>query len=236
MPPSDDPYTSSNAPPRPKRHLTRTKRGMAPIDRVALVLMAGLVILLCLNIRAKNPIENPPGPIGHVPEFAPARVRVCRAVRRLHAHQHHHHHHKTPGAPSCKPPSLPALYPELFEYMGLDPDTAPGQAAVSKAWTARLADLVPVGGGGASGEGGLCDDACKLTTAAAVKESMLKGFDGGIIEEEGMIHTVASVLWEDDSRAEYIDQILPILRPPASRILIFKRADAGGFEAMCPRD
>ncbi|GKT61303.1 hypothetical protein ColTof4_01388 [Colletotrichum tofieldiae] len=203
--------------------------------------MGGLILLFCSDtIRAtgldqtqnnKHPIEGPSGPLGNGPSVNLARVRVCRAVRRLHAH-----YYRTQVVPSRNSPASPALFPELFEYMGLDPNAAPGQAAVSKAWTARLADLVPVGGGAAGGEGGFCDDVCKSNNVAAVKESMLKGFDGGIVEEEGLIHAVASVLWENDSRAEYVDHFLPVLRPPASRIPIFKRADAGGVEAICPRN
>ncbi|KAK1991691.1 hypothetical protein LX36DRAFT_335924 [Colletotrichum falcatum] len=47
--------------------------------------------------------------------------------------------------PSCDPdpasttPLVP--YPELFKYLGLKTDAAPGQAAVSKVCAARLANL-----------------------------------------------------------------------------------------------
>ncbi|EFQ35909.1 uncharacterized protein GLRG_11017 [Colletotrichum graminicola M1.001] len=214
---------------------------IALVDRVALVLLIGLVIFYLyspslsrdaggdstqhgpgsLKKHISEPIE---GRNGHA--VTPTRARICRVIRRLHARRQQ-------TLPAGDTPAAPVPYPELFEYLGLDPDAGLGQAAVSKAWTARLLELD-------AADRPCRDEACRSNNAAAVRQLMMEGSDtgdsGGVVEEEGLIHAVASLLWEDGARAEYVNHVLPVLRPTASRIPLFGRSSGAGFEAVCPGD
>ncbi|KAK1570006.1 uncharacterized protein LY79DRAFT_527692 [Colletotrichum navitas] len=228
--------------PAPCSRRRPTKIGL--VDRVVLVLLIGLVIfylygpsnsrdaggdstqhgLDSLKKHLSEPPENRNGPA-----VTPTRARICRVIRRLHARRQQ-------TLPAGDTPATPVPYPELFKYLGLDPDAGPGQAAVSKAWTARLVDLDPA-------DRPCQDEACRSNNAAAVRQLMTEGFSTGggggggvVVEEEGLIHAVASVLWEDGARAEYVNHVLPVLRPPASRIPLFGRSSGAGFEAVCPGD
>ncbi|GKT67352.1 hypothetical protein ColTof3_14691 [Colletotrichum tofieldiae] len=174
---------------------------------------------------------------------SPSRRRVCGALGRLSAHNNR-------DSPDPLDRSLGPGTPELFEFLGLDgsappflpaPDTAqPGQPAhkaarnaIRKAWGARLSGL------GVAGRSPTRD-----MDVAALKSALTPGGgDRRAVDEEGLVHTVARVLWDDDTRRDYVKHVLPVLRlraeseeqRPAWFEWLSKPATAGdAWDAVCP--
>ncbi|KAK2051632.1 hypothetical protein LY76DRAFT_621045 [Colletotrichum caudatum] len=212
----------NRVPKQPDPRSPRNPPGIAPFDVAALVVFAGLVILCLYGLSigthvgwgstrhvSDNPEKHLSGPVGsNGPTMTLTRARVCRVIRRLQALRQQ----TLPGTT----PVTSAVYPKLFEYLGLAPDTAPNQAAVSKAWTARLIAL-DVDANDRTYE----KTPYRSRTAAAARQLIIEGANAsGVLKEGGLIHTVAS--------------ILPIIRPPKSRIMIFSYSNSTGFKVVCP--
>ncbi|GKT97606.1 LOW QUALITY PROTEIN: hypothetical protein Ct61P_15456 [Colletotrichum tofieldiae] len=172
---------------------------------------------------------------------SPSRRRVCGALGRLSAHNNR-------DSPDPLDRSLGPGTPELFEFLGLDgsappflpaPDTAqPGQPAHKAARNAiRLGRSAfragrrrpePDPGHGRGGAEERIDPG---------------GGDRRAVDEEGLVHTVARVLWDDDTRRDYVKHVLPVLRlraeseeqRPAWFEWLSKPATAGdAWDAVCP--
>ncbi|KAF6824715.1 hypothetical protein CMUS01_10127 [Colletotrichum musicola] len=120
--------------------------------------------------------------------------------------------------------SPPLGYLKVFEYLGLDPTSTPfhplssmagpgrpnyaaSREAIRKAWVSRIRDLGIV-------ETTPCEGECEVARVANAKESFLTGRVGETVFEEGIIHALAGLLLEDDTRSEYVNHVLPVLRPP----------------------
>ncbi|GKT67217.1 hypothetical protein ColTof4_13604 [Colletotrichum tofieldiae] len=166
--------------------------------------------------------------------FSPTRRPVCDVVRRLYSMKHPH---QPPPLLRAAAFPLASSHPELFEYLGLDRTAAPchpaskiattGPAhkkcrgAIAEAWLARV-DKARNLKETSSATAGISatwpgeDSPAKLMQVARMRDSVIQGMSGPgdqWVDEVGLIHAVASTLLDDNSRAEYVNHILPVLRP-----------------------
>ncbi|KAK1977566.1 hypothetical protein LZ30DRAFT_255174 [Colletotrichum cereale] len=171
-------------------------------------------LLAKAKTTATDHLTSAPSPTAPVPRVSPSRNRVCRILHRLTMHIH------DSSDPSDR--SLGPDTPELFEYLGLDRSAPPffpasdmalsgqpahraARSAIRKAWGARLSGL------GVAGE-----SPSKEMDVTAMKNGLTsKGGHRRAMDEEALIHTVARILWDDDTRGDYVKHVLPVLRPNA---------------------
>lgn len=181
--------------------------------------------------------------------LSPVRVRLCSIIRRIDAL----------GGLSGRTQSA-STSPELFEFLGLDPtkppfhpscamalpETPPRKTchdAIRAAWLLKLSTIgfsACTGSGvdTSSGDAGTRkDDAVVL-----IRERVLVGDIGHRVDVEGectelgrLVHAVAGALWNDESRADYVRNLLPVLRPRTGSAFSWSSAGTRSLDTVCPK-
>lgn len=180
--------------------------------------------------------------------LSPVRVRLCSIIRRIDAL----------GASSGRAQST-STSPELFEFLGLDPTKPPFHPscamalpkmpprktchdAIQAAWLSKLDDISfgACTGSGVDTSGGDAgtrkDDAIVLIRERVLVDDTRHRLDveGECTELGRLVHAVAGALWNDQSRADYVRNLLPVLRPRTGSAFSWGSAGTRSLDTVCP--
>lgn len=192
-----------------------------------------------LTSDTSNPFEEEPSlrpAVPPAPVISRARSEVCNGVWRLHEFYGSSNGRSTPKQ---RPEYL-----ELFEYLGLNVFAAPfhphsdmtlpgrpnysaSRAAIKDGWAERLK-------GFGADSSNPCNEECKAENVDNVKEAILTGYAGGTVEEEILTDVVADLIYNDDTRLEYVTHVLPVLKPEPQKFLGWNLSP-GDLNSVCPK-